>query len=83
MTYTVKYRQPGQWFRRTVRRVVKDGFVTNKDGSLSSGSFRYLQTEDDRMLYFSIHAEVWFPKKRNQLVEKKVSRDAGQPIQRA
>jgi hypothetical protein len=73
-TYKIKYRQPGQWFWRTVKNVKGDGV---------EGLFRFFQTESDDLIYVSCNAEVIFSKERQAIITHKMSRDAGQPIQRA
>lgn len=73
-TYTVKYRQPGQIFWRTVKNVKGDGV---------EGMFRFFSTEDDRIIYVSCNAEVIFPAERQALITQKMSREIGQPVQRA
>ena len=71
-TYVVKYRQPGQWFWRTVKGVEGDGI---------EGNFRFLAKEDGSILNISIEAEVLFPAKRLDLIAKKMSKESGQNIQ--
>lgn len=73
-TYTVKYRQPGQIFWRKVKNVKGDG-VQDK--------FRFVTREDDSIVYFSLDAEVIFPSERQAIIAHKMSKEAGQPIQRA
>ena len=73
-TYLVKYRQPGQWFWNKIKNVKGDGV---------EGSFRFFQTGDDRLVYISAHAEVIFPPERQAIIAKQMSREIGQPIQRA
>ena len=55
-TYTVRYRQPGQWLWRRVRNVRGDG--------VEPGQFRWLALADDSLLYLSLQAEVRFPPAR-------------------
>lgn len=74
-TYTVRYRQPGQWLWRRVRRVRGDG--------IEAGQFRWLAMEDDSLLYLSLQAEVYFPPERQEIITRKMSREAGQPVMRA
>ena len=73
--YTVRYRQPGQWLWRRVRNVRGDG--------VEPGQFRWLALADDSILYVSLRAEVRFPPERQRIIERKMSRDAGQPVMRA
>jgi hypothetical protein len=73
-TYKVKYRQPGQWFWRTIKNVKGDGV---------EGLFRFFYTEDDVLIYVSCNAEVVFGKERQAVILSKMSREVGQPIQRA
>lgn len=76
--YAVKYRQPGQIFWRKLKRVQGDGFVPEDPGPKAC---RYFTLEDGTMIYVSLDAEVEFDKYRNQVITKKMSREAGQPIQ--
>jgi hypothetical protein len=73
-TYKAKYRQPGQIFWRTLRRVRGDGI---------GEGFRFFVLEDDTMIYVSIDAEVRFPPERATSIERTMSKEAGQPVQRA
>ena len=73
-TYSVKYRQPGQIFWRTIKNVKGDAI---------EGQMRWFLTEDDIILYISCNAEVKFPKERQAIITHKMSREAGQPVQRA
>ena len=72
-TYTVKYRQPGQWLWRRVKGVRGDGV---------EGMFRYFHTDDDAILYVSAQAEVLFPPQRQQVITKQMSKHAGTPVVR-
>jgi hypothetical protein len=73
-TYTIKYRQPGQWFWRTIKNVKGEGF---------QGGFWFVLCEDDSMHYFSGNAEIYFPPERNAILALKESRKTGQQIPRA
>jgi hypothetical protein len=73
-TYTVKYRQPSQWLWRTLKGVKGDGV---------EGIFRFFHLEDDTLVYISSHAEVVFSKERQAIITHRMSKEAGQPIQRA
>jgi hypothetical protein len=73
-TYTVKYRQPGQFFWRKIRGVKGDGV---------EGLFRFFHTEEDQIIYISCNAEVIFPKERQTIITNKLSKEAGQPLVRA
>lgn len=73
-TYLVKYRQPGQFFWRKVKNVKGDGVESQ---------FRFFHTEDDAIIYISIHAEVVFPSERQEVITRKMSKEIGQPVQRA
>jgi len=74
-TYTVKYRQPGQWFWRKVKNVKSTGVVEQR--------FWAFHTEDDRLRYCSVNAEVDFPPERQAIITLQENRKIGQPIQRA
>lgn len=73
-TYTIKYRQPGQVFWRTIKNVKGDAI---------EGQMRWFLTDDDRVYYISLGAEVVFPSERQAIIAHKMSREIGQPIQRA
>jgi len=73
-TYNVKYRQPGQIFWRTIKGVKGDAI---------EGSIRWFLTEADSIHYISINAEVIFPPERQTIITQKMSRESGQPVQRA
>lgn len=73
-TYSVKYRQPGQWFWRKINNVKGDGV---------EGQFRFFHTEKDELIYISCSAEVKFPAERQAIIAHKMSRESGQPVQRA
>jgi hypothetical protein len=75
LTYWIKYRQPGQVFWRKVRNVIGDG--------VEAGLFRFVQTEDDTLIYFSLDAEVIFPAQRQKVIAELMSKEAGQQVQRA
>lgn len=73
-TYTVKYRQPGQIFWRTIRNVKGDAI---------EGQIRWFLTDADTLHYISLAAEVIFPPERQAVITHKMSRESGKPIQRA
>jgi len=73
-TYTVQYRQPGQLFWRKLKNV--------KGDAVEEG-FRWFLQDDDTITYVSLNAEVRFPPARAQITMHKMSRESGQPIQRA
>lgn len=73
-TYDIKYRQPGQWFWRRLKKVQGDGVDAN---------FRFFHLEDDSIVYCSRDAEVWFPKERQEIIAKRMSQEIGQPVVRA
>ena len=73
-TYDVKYRQPGQWFWRKIKDV--------KGDAVESG-FRWFLQEDDTLTFVSIDAEVKMSPHRAAIKLHKMSKEAGQPLQRA
>jgi len=73
ISYTVTYRAPGKVFWRKVKGVYGDGIEK---------SFRFLTLEDDTQIHFPINSEVIFSPNRMRVIEKNMSRDAGQPIQK-
>jgi hypothetical protein len=72
--YTVKYRQPGQLFWRKLKRVTGDGF---------DGGARFFRTVDDNIVWVSTQAEVIFGPQRQKVVVYRMSKEAGQPVQRS
>lgn len=72
--YTVKYRQPGQWLWRRIRKTVGDG-VEEK--------FRWFHKSDDQIVYISLDAEVVFPAKRQKEIQEDMSKEIGIQVQRA
>lgn len=73
-TYDVKYRQPGQWLWRKLKNV--------KGDAIESG-FRWFLLEDDTLISVSLNAEVVMSPHRAAIKIHQMSREAGQPIQRA
>jgi len=73
MKYTVKYRQKGQWFWRTIKGVTGDGVET---------IFRFFTLEDDSMIYIGVDAEVKFDKGRAESILKSMSKEAGTAVQK-
>jgi hypothetical protein len=72
-TYTVKYLPPGCWKWRKHNNVIGDG--------LDAG-FRFLLTDDDKIIHFPLDSEVIFPPERQRIIEKKMSKEAGIPVMR-
>lgn len=73
-TYTVKYRQPGQIFWRKIKLV---------KATIAKSKFWVFHCENDSLYYVSIDAEVYFPPERQAIITHQMSKEAGQPIQRA
>ena len=73
MTYTVKYKLPGQWFRRTIKRVKGDGLVEN-------GQARFFILEDETRIETPVTARFIFDKNRFNTIKKNMEQEAGQPI---
>lgn len=74
MTYTVKYRKPGSFLWTTLKRVKFDG--------IEPDLFRWFHLDDDQMVYIPLHMEVKLSKERWTAIERKMSKEAGQPIMR-
>ena len=72
--YSVKYRQPGQIFWRSIKNVKGDAI---EDG------MRWFMTETDELYFISLQAEVHFSNDRQKVITYRLSKEAGQPIQRA
>ncbi len=90
--YTVRYRQPGQLFWRTIKNVKGDEIVYARvemaqDGSMTHVArdplFRAFHCEDDSIHYIALDAEVVFPAERQAVITFKMSKEAGVPVQRA
>lgn len=73
-SYTIKYRQPGQIFWRKLKNVTGDG-VEN--------SYRFFHRTDDSIVFLSQQAEVIFCPDRQKVITQRMSKQSGQPIQRA
>lgn len=71
--YIVKYRQPGQFFWRTLKNVRGDG--------LERDQFRWFITNDDEFYYVSLDAEVYFEGKRQEIINKQMNKETGQQVQ--
>ena len=74
ITYTVKYRQPGQWFWRTLKNVQADGIEKG---------FRFFHLQDDSLFYISLDAEVYFSPVRQTVIASNMAKEIGQPVVRA
>ena len=71
LTYTVKYKQPGQWFWRTVKKVKGDNSLTN---------YRQLFLESGEVLQFPYFTTFKFGKERELVIIKNMEKEAGQPV---
>jgi hypothetical protein len=74
LSYTVKYRQPGQWRWRKLKRVIGDGVEF---------AYRFFHLENDRIVFVSQQAEVVFLPDRQKSIQRKMAKESGQPVQRA
>jgi len=74
-SYTVWYRQPGQWFWRKVKNVTGDGIYPDI-------KVRFLTLEDDTLIHLSVHAEVKFHPYRMTVVQNQMNKEAGLQVQR-
>lgn len=74
-SYTVWYRQPGQWFWRKVKNVTGDGIYSDL-------KVRFLTLADDTLIHLSVHAEVKFDPHRMIVVQNQMSKEAGLQVQR-
>ena len=68
-TYKIRYRNPGQLFWRTLKRVVGD--------AVEPGQFRWFVLEDGRMIYVALGAEVEFSAKRREVIAEKMRKETG------
>lgn len=68
-TYKIRYRTPGKWFWRTLKRVVGDG--------VEPGQFRWFALEDGRMVYVALGAEVEFSAQRRNVIAEKMRKETG------
>ena len=82
--YTVKYKLPGQRLWTTVKNVRGDGiqFDVDREGATNMPLFKYLVKDDDTVIQFPLDTTVIFAPERAQAIERKMSREAKQPIQR-
>lgn len=89
-TYTVKYRQPGQWFWRTIKGVWRDEVCYGpRDAEelktkIFTGPplYRAFTNDKDRIRYVSLHAEVEFLEDRQEVYLNQMSKRAGTPVMR-
>ena len=68
-TYKIRYRNPGQLFWRTLKRVVGD--------AVEPGQFRWFVLEDGRMIYLALGAEVEFSAERQAVIAEKMRNESG------
>ena len=73
--YTAKVRLKGEKKWVLHKGVVGDG--------LADAGIRYFAYEDGSLYHFPIDAEVMFDPDRQRSIAEKMSKEAGQPIQRA
>ena len=73
MTYTVKYKLPGRWLWRTIKRVKGDGILEN-------GAARFFQLDDETRIEIPAKASFIFGKERFLVVKNNMEQQAGQPI---
>ena len=68
-TYRIRYRNPGQLFWRTLKRVVGD--------AVEPGQFRWFALEDGRMVYIALGAEVEFSAERREVIAAEMRKESG------
>ena len=73
MNYTVKYKQPNQFFWRTIKQVKGDGL-------LEHGKARFFVLEDETRVEIPITAQFKFSKGRFYSIKKEMETQAGQAI---
>ncbi len=73
MTYTVKYRCPGQLFWRTIKRVIGDGIQ-------AECGFTWFVLQDNSAIRIPITSEVKFSKERVISTVEKMRAESGQNI---
>ena len=73
LRYTVKYRVPGKFFWKKLQHVIGDGL---------QNTYRFFTLEDDTQVHVPLHSEIIFSPERMRVIEKNLSKEAGQPIQR-
>jgi len=72
-TYSAKVKFPGCWFWKTIKGIVGDGIERD---------FRYIHLEDDTMIHFPYSTPIIWHPDRMKFIEKQMSKEAGQPVQR-
>lgn len=92
-TYTVKYRQPGDIFIRTLKGVWRDEFVYAKQETIYNPETKETTTlfgapmgrafwdEKDQIHYVSLDAYVLFLPDRQEVKRREASKESGQNIQ--
>jgi len=85
-SYTVKYKLKEDWFWTTIKNVIGDGITSRL---VDSGEFinlpepfRFFTTIDNKMIHIPYQAQVIFSKERDIIISKRMSKQAGQQIQR-
>ena len=73
MTYTVKYKLPGQLFWRTIKRVKGDGILENR-------AARFFQLDDETRIEIPVQARFIFGKERFLAIKKNMENESGQQI---
>ena len=76
--YTVKYKMLGQRFWTKVKNVRGDGISPSDENPL----FRYLVKDDDTVIHLPLNTAIIFAPERARAIERKMSQEAKQPIQR-
>jgi len=72
-TYSAKYRAPGRMLWEKFKAIKGDGFLAE--------GCRYFLTDDDEIVHFPRESEVRFGAERSDVIQRQMSREAGQPVQ--
>ncbi len=74
-TYNVKYKLPNGWLWKSIKNVIGDGMEPEN-------GFRFFHLENDTIIHLPIYTAVIFGPERQKVIEKEMSKEIGQPIQR-
>lgn len=75
MTYTVRYRRPGQWFWRRLKGVKGDGILFGQGGGVAP--MRYFILADDSRIELPMSMMFLFDSGRCRMIEEEIRREAG------
>ncbi len=75
MLYSVKYKQPGWWFWRTLKNVKGDGIMFGQNGQCVP--VRYFVLMDESRVEFPMDMIFRFGPERFQIIESNIRKESG------